>query len=364
MSHEMMPGDDENLPDISTNEVIDYYGNRREALNPFFHGAVDDYYLTWSTKHINQDIAFTQYAADPLWQNDTFRLFAKQDNPNLLFSGRGFYRMEYSQQNKPYWEPDRHRWTAVGGEFFFLNPSQKNGSYSLIFDVISGYEHDSDARTIELWLGKEKFDEFVVQSAARYVSKPFKATDDVNKLTVLVKERVGLTKRPMPLWNKDIPYDYRQLNVMLANVRVMEESNRHNQFNSECGADLVGKKIHACAISFNGIQLDRWIGKRAELTLAKPSGANYSKVLISGTAPSFRGIKFPLKVKFNVQGQTYEREITGAGKFTYDFPVISRTSTGIRLIIEPDQAKELRDEYQFRRKILTQSLLLDQVTLQ
>jgi hypothetical protein len=364
MSHETMPGDDENLPDIMTNEVVDYYGNRRDAINPFFHGAADDYYLTWATKHINQDIAITQYTNDPLWENSTFRLFSKQASPNLLFTGRGFYRMEYSQQNKPYWEPDRHRWSAVGGEFFFLNPSQKNGSYSLIFDIISGYGHDSDSRTIELWLGGEKFDEFVVQSASRYISKPFKAADEVNKLTVLVKERVGLTKRPMPLWNKDIPYDYRQLNVMLANARVVKERSRHDQLNSECGSDLVGKNIHACAVSFNGIQLDRWIGKHAELSLGNPSAANYSKVIISGTAPSFREINFPLKVKFSVQGKIYEREIAAAGKFTYDFPLVKEASSVVTVKIEPDQAKVLRDEYQFRKKTLTQSLLLDQVTLQ
>jgi hypothetical protein len=364
MSHETMPGDDENLPDIITNEVVDYYGNRRDAINPFFHGAVDDYYLTWAANHINRDIAITRYTNDPLWENNTFRLFSKQASENLLFSGRGFYRMEYSQQNKAYWEPDRYRWSAVGGEFFFLNPSQKNGSYSLIFDIISGYEHDSDSRTIELWLGKEKFDEFVVQSASRYISKPFKTADEVNKLTVLVKERAGVAKRPMPLWNKDIPYDYRQLNVMLANVRVVEETNKHDQFHSECGSDLVGKNIHACAVSFNGIQLDRWIGKHAELSLANLSAANYSKVIISGTAPSFREINFPLKVKFNVQGKIYEREIAAAGKFTYDFPLVEEASRVVTLKIEPDQAKELRDEYRFRKKTVTQSLLLDRIMLQ
>lgn len=364
LSHEMMPGDDENLPDIQSNEVVDYYGNRREAFNPFFHGATDDYYLTWSEKHLNQDIAITSYAKTPLWENNTFRLFSKEGNPNILITGRGFYRLEYSQKNKPYWEPERHRWTAVGGEFFFLNPSRIGANYSLIFDVISGYEHDSDARTIELWLGKEKFDEFVVQSAARYISKPFPAHADVNKITVLIKERVGLTKRPMPLWNKDIPYDYRQLNVMMANVRVVEDGQRHQQFNSKCQSTLTGKDIQACALAFNGIQLDRWIGKSASLMIANEPQKNHSKIIIGGSAPDFRGLQYPLALKFIIQGQEYIREIKKAGAFSFELPLVNPSDERFSLEIIPAQAKELRDEYNFRRKILTQSILLDSISLQ
>lgn len=361
LSHDMIPGEDENLPDIETNEVVDYLGNIRNADNPFFHGAEDDYYLTWSSKHINKDITETKFSLPPVWENNSFRLFSKTGNPNILFTGRGFYRMEYSQQNKPYWEPARFRWTAAGGEFYLLNPRQIGKPLSLVFDAISGYEHDSDARTIELWLGKVKFDEFVVHSAARYITKPFTPKNNVNKITLKIRERVGGVNRSIPLWNKGLYNDYPQLNVMLANVKVLESGEINKIDDRDCGGALVGKRIHECALSFNGLQLDGWIGGEASFVFDKSLNEFSKEIVIRGLAPSFRGLSFPMNVNVSVQNKTYAHVIAQAGKFEFAIPLQDISQREVSIQIEPSQAKELRDEFSFRRKILKQSLLIQEI---
>ena len=90
LSHENIPGDDENLPDIMTNMVVDYYGNVKEANNVFFHEASDDYYLTWNKGHINDDIIISNFSKEPIWENSTFRLYRSNENPDMIFTGRGF----------------------------------------------------------------------------------------------------------------------------------------------------------------------------------------------------------------------------------------------------------------------------------
>jgi len=74
-----------------------------------------------------------------------------------------------------------------------------------------------------IWGGKANLDEFTVDSATRHLSKPFVPAPDVTKIVIKVRGRVPPGRRPLPLWNRDIPFDYRQLNLLLANIRVVPD---------------------------------------------------------------------------------------------------------------------------------------------
>jgi hypothetical protein len=358
LSHENIPGDDENLPDILTNKVVDYYGNVREANNVFFHGATDDYFLTWNVSHVNKDIATTRFMTSPVWENSTFRLFQAADNPDIVFTGRGYYRAEYLDGDKPYWWPETMRWTAQGGEVYLLRPSALGEKYYLTFDVIVGLELPSDSRHIELWANGVKFDEFKVDSAARYISKPFVPTEQVVKLVIKIKETVSPMKRPLPIWNDDIPTDYRQLNVALSNISVAPVS----QFQQidKCGMTLSGDEILRCALSFNGIQVDRWIGDKAQIDLDVSEFGDASELVLKGLAPGNLNFTYPLEVKFSIDGNQSVQLIDSPGEFSLVFPLREqKAGQVIRFEIDPSQVHDLTEQFTLRRKLVRQSLKID-----
>lgn len=362
LAHENIPGDDENLPDIATNKIVDYYGNVREANNVFFHGAEDDYYLIPSESHINRDITMSPFATAPLWQNGTFRLFRAADNPDMVFTGRGFYRVEYQRSSRPYWWPERFRWTAEGGQVYFIRPSHPGAPHRVVFDAIVGFELRNDARTVELWADKVKFDEITVTSAGRYVSRPFVAARPVTQLVLKVRERVAPGKRKLPLWNRDIPYDYRQLNMVLSKIHVVADGKPLPRADA-CGRALRGNEVFRCALWFDGLQIDRWIGKRAVLGL--PADFAVGMLRVTGLAPGNLGFRFPFAVRFRVNGAEVERTAAAPGPFTMDVPVAGhRPGEALHVEIIPVQAAELAHEYNVRRKLVSQSFRLESVELQ
>ena len=362
LSHENIPGDDENLPDILTNMVVDYYGNVKEANNVFFHGATDDYYLTWNKGHTNDDIIVKNFSKPPLWKNETFRLFNAKENPDMIFTGRGYYRTEYLEEAKPYWWPKTMRWTAEGGEIYYLNPSKIGRSHRIQFDAIVGIEHYSDARNIELWVNKTKFDEFKITSAGRYISKPFIPKEKVNKLVIKIKEKVGTRKRFIPLWNVDIPTDYRQLNVALSNISIKPEDQPFKR--KHCNSPLNGLDIMNCSISFDGIQIDQWIGEKAKIKLNVSKIKNLSNFKLEGFAPGNLDFVFPMYVDFMINGQNIKREIKRPGPFQIEIPISNESAKPVLEIeILPSQFKLMKEQFDARRKLITQSIKLNVINL-
>src|SRR5207245_3946330 len=78
LSHVILPGDDENLPDVMSRRVTDYYGNVSQDKNVYFHGATDDYYLTSSERHVNKDNV-ERRLPQPLWEYRSLRLWKAAD---------------------------------------------------------------------------------------------------------------------------------------------------------------------------------------------------------------------------------------------------------------------------------------------
>ncbi|OQW88995.1 MAG: hypothetical protein BWK78_07915, partial [Thiotrichaceae bacterium IS1] len=95
----VLPGEYEQLPGLLTRKYLATAGNLETDNNPYFHGATDDFYLTWNGSDVIE-----KTTAKPLWENKTFRLYKASETPDFAFIGRGFYRYETSPKTD-YWQP-------------------------------------------------------------------------------------------------------------------------------------------------------------------------------------------------------------------------------------------------------------------
>jgi hypothetical protein len=313
LSHYVIPADDENLPGIIFRWVTDYYGNSNLDFNYYFHGATDDYYLTWSDRHVNRDIV-DRRLPPPLCENDTFRLQRAVDCPAFIYTGRGWYRLEF-RHYWDFWWPDRFRWTAEGGEIYMLR-GRAGEPYRLSFYGHVGHGLKSESRTAELWHNTKKFDEVTVTGAGRVVSKPFYSSGGVDLLVIKLKERVRPLPRSVRLWNKDIPGDYRRLNLMVADVRVFppDEPVPEPSTYSLHGDDLLEQSY-----AFDGLQPNRWAGRSMSMTLKRAPWARglTLNVFVPGI-PSFR---FPYTLEATIDGQRHLAVIPRAGPFRTTLPL-------------------------------------------
>lgn len=359
LAHESLPGDDENLPDVQTGKVVDYYGNVMDAKNAFFHGGnSDDFYLTWTRTDLNQDIVYPQFAPRPLWENRSFRLFRASDSRDILFTGRGFYRLEYFKPIREYFFPRVIRWSAEGGEFYLLRPRFPGQPYRLVFDILVGYEHPSDSRTLEIWQDGRKVQELTVTSSARVVTEPFRPVSDVTKLVVRIKERNRPLPRELGLWNKEIPADYRRMNAAFANVSVLAPdaplATKRPALNERVGF----MDLHPLASRFNGLQLDGWMADTAQFTIA--SAAKASRVELDGFAPGNLGLTYPLQLTFRIGGREERRMVSSAGPFKFMLDLDAGAAI-LDLTIGSPQSREIGEE-NIRHKVVKRSVRVDSLT--
>ncbi len=359
LSHEIMPGDDENLPDVETDDVVDYYGNVRKSFNDFFHGGTSDrFYLTTSLTDINQDITQPAFKGRPLWENGSFRLYPASAATDILFTGRGFYRLEYFGP-KPWYFPRVMRWSADGGEFYLLHPSRPGGRYRLSFDAMVGYGYPSDSRTIEVWQDGRKLHEVPITSTARVVTEPFVAPAGITKLVLRIKERNQPMPRRLGLWNRDIPADYRRTNVAFSNVRVLLPEG------GAPAAPAVGRALpflewHGFAQAYDGIEVDGWMANKARIAVAVPAGA--SKLTLRGMAAGNLGLQFPLALAVSVNGRESSHVLQNPGDFAITFPL--RPGEPIAsLEVRSPQATDI-GQRDVRFKVVRRSLRLDSLQLE
>jgi hypothetical protein len=359
LSHDMLPGEDENLPDIETNVVVDYYGNVERRRTDYFHGgSSDQFYLTRGSGDINRDIVSTDIDATPLWENKSFRLFRASDAHDILTTGRGFYRLEYFKPVKDYFFPRVLRWSAEGGEFYLLRPKHPGQPYRLAFDALVGYEYPTDSRTLELWHNGRKFQEIVITHSARVVSEPFYPSAGANKLVVHIKERNRPLAREFWLWNKDIPADYRRMNAAFANARILTPDRAPSSQVPKINEKIEFLRLHSVADEFNGLQLDGWVGDGARVVMPVPSGAKQLEV--AGFVPGNLGFKFPFALKIGINGREFDRVVAAAGPFALQVPLVQGESRA-SLSVTPSESREL-GEQNIRHKVIKQSLRLESIT--
>jgi len=359
LSHVLIPGDDENLPDIETDVAVDYYGNVERRKAEHFHGGTrDQFYLTGSTTDINHDIIDQDFGARPVWENGSFRLFRASDLHDVLLTGRGFFRLEYFKPIQEYHFPRVLRWSAEGGEFLLLRPKRPGEPYRLAFDAIVGYEYLTDSRTIELWLNGKKIQEAVIRHSARFVSEPFLPARDFNKMVVRIKERNKPLPRRFVLWNRDIPTDYRRMNIAFSNARIVTPDSKPPASAPAIDARIGFLQLHSFAERYNGLQLDGWLGELAEIAIPAPAGAKGLRM--EGLAPGNLGFTFPFPIAVAVNGREMEYTIAAPGPFALDLPLRPDESR-VALVIRPSQSKNLGDE-EIRHKVVRSSVRLDALT--
>jgi len=362
LSHDTLPGDDENLPDVRTNMVVDYYGNVRPSQNGFSHGGTsDDFILTWGRGDLNQDIVSPTLRAPPVWEDPSFRLFRASDARDLLFTGRGFYRLEYFPQITSYFFPRVLRWSADGGEFYLLHPSHPGEAYRLAFDAIVGYEYPRDSRTLEVWVDGERIQTIVVTHSSRVVTAPFHPGPGIHKIVVRIVERNRPLPREIAVWNTNIPKDYRRLNVGFSDVDIVPPDAA-----PRAPAPL-GQRVgtidtmHQYAREFDGLQLDGWLGATpARIVEGVPKGA--TALRIEGFLPGNLGFTMPYVVKLRLNGRESEHPVAKPGPFSIDVP-LSAGENELAFAIEPTQSRDTGEEA-IRHKVLGHSLRLDALTFQ
>jgi hypothetical protein len=360
LSHDTLPGDDENLPDVRTNMVVDYYGNVRPNQNGFLHGGTsDDFIMTWGREDLNQDIVPPRFAGPPLWQNGSFALYPKSEARDVLFTGRGFYRLEYFPPISSYFFPRILRWSADGAEFFLLHPSRPGEAYRLAFDAIVGYEYPRDSRTLEIWVDGERIQTLVVTHSGRVVTAPFHPGEGLHKIVVKILERNRPLPREIAVWNTNIPKDYRRLNVGFSEVEIVPPG-AAPRAPAPLGARVgIVEAMHRYAREFDGLQLDGWLGSApARFVEGVPAGA--TKLAIDGFVPGNLGFSMPYVVKVRMNGRVSDHPVAQPGPFSIEVPLEPGDSE-LALAVEPTQSRDTGEEA-IRHKVLGHSLRLDALT--
>jgi hypothetical protein len=356
LSHYLMPGDDENLPDVVTRRVLDYYGNQTVDKNDWFHGACDDYILTTTPEHLNSDI-IDQPLPTPIWKNGTFQLFRAGDVPNFAFAGRGFYRIETLLRPRTYWWPTKWRWTSEGGEIYVLHREQEATPYSLSFLALTGYGIPSANRLLEVWHNRRKIDEISVNGNARVNTRPFVPTKGVNLFTIRAKEKVRALPRRLALWNRSVPTDYRGLDFGMSSVRLVPSDGAGDMASpSEVIRD---RDIFSRAISFNGMEVNGWVREEATFSYIRP--AMTSSVDVAIMVPGVKPLPPTCLMEFTANGTSKKVAAVRPGSLTVSLPLRSLPSPSVTEIRIKPCTSFYAEGYDHRYRPVVQSVRLDQI---
>ena len=119
-----------------------------------------------------------------------------------------------------------------------------------------------------------------------------------------------------------------------------------------------------CSISFDGIQIDQWIGEKAKIKLNVSKIKNLSNFKLEGFAPGNLDFVFPIYVDFIINGQNIKREIKRPGPFLIEIPISKESSKPVLGIeILPSQFKLMEEQFYARRKLISQSIKLNVINL-
>jgi hypothetical protein len=264
--------------------------------NAYFHGASDDFYLLPNRDSWASDIA-EQSLPKPDWRNATFEFYHGDRVHDLIVVGRGYYAPEH-MQGTGYWWPKTFRWTAHTGELLLVRPSKKTRPNWLSMGLISGYGLNSADRTVEFFQDGHPIGEVSLHGAARILSPPFVPTHDVERIVFQVTERVRPTQRRLAVWNRQIPSDYRQLNLAIGEVRLVTEDDLLSA--EPATQPLEGSAILRNAYMFDGMEVDGWVQQVAEASFVRP--ADSVGLELQFFVPGDAGYRFPYNIVVEVDG--------------------------------------------------------------
>lgn len=342
LSHELLPIDDAYLPDMLSRKYIDFRGTPQIHEQRYFHSGKADYYLLPGNENLNRDIVTNKISSLPLWSNNTFALYRKEDIKDLIVTGPGFFRVEYINRNNiQWWWPEVYRWTAEGGELIHLFPSLPNHPYRVRLTAIAELGLPDGRRTLEFWHNGIKFDEIVVNGVARITSKPYEPVEGVNRLVIRIKEQAKLPQTNNGLWNRDLPRRSRQINLLVSNVNILTP-NLVNNSNWKTNTVVEARSMFDLMEEYNGFNVDGWVRDTAKFSIIAPSSGSAVKLKV--VVPGNLGFKFPYKAGFLLNGVNHKIIFDNPGEHVVvlDLPKHSKQHL-LKLDIEPDEAKQIAD---------------------
>src|SRR2546423_597535 len=112
---------------------------------------------------------------------------------------------------------------------------------------------------------------------------------------------------------------------MVANVRIVHEGKEPRALARNCSGAIRGNDIIGCALEYNGIQIDRWIGRRATLRL--PADPKTRTLRLGGAAPESLRFTFPFALRVRIDGTEHAASIAAPGAVTLEFARAARRAS-------------------------------------
>jgi hypothetical protein len=360
LSHANLPEDDVALPHPVTGELRDTSGELKKLPMLAPADVRNDFYLLPGAGNLNPEITLQQLP-DPVWQDRTYQLQARERLRDFLFVGRGFYRSEFPRSGRPWWQGGpTTRWSREGGEFYILQATRPGEPYRIELTAMAGFGVPSASRTLEFYHGTQKFDEQTITDVARIVSAPFFPKGDLDRVTVVIKERTTPIPRRMGLWNMSLPDDSRSLNVQMSAVRLLKPGERAPAVIK--AGRITGNDILDKAALFDGISPDGWIGKRASLTYVSP--VDRPVATLSLRVPRELGFSFPYAVDILANGAQHHFTVEKPGPVSLRIAFAdAKQGDPLAFEVRPQAFRESDDPFARRNRPLLQSVHIEAIDI-
>ncbi|MGP8243703.1 MAG: hypothetical protein ACLQVN_04190 [Bryobacteraceae bacterium] len=268
------------------------------------------YILTWSK---SEDIVSTSIQ-QPVWQDAKFQVAPLDSIRDLLMIGRGWYRTEHSFAGTGPWQR-QFRWLRSRGEMILLNGSGQE--MRLRLTIVPGYGLPSPERSISFALNGIQFDQIRTSGTANVITKPFRATAFMNRLSISLPDNAEPIPSRWALFRHWVPKDGRRLNIAVSNVSLLS-AREYSAMRAPCRLDFALPDSWD-ALGLGGLYGDRWIAGEAHVLL-QPCG-DADSVLLDGLIPALPRSPPPFPLIVSVDGSTRTLAIAKPGPFSVWVPL-------------------------------------------
>jgi hypothetical protein len=334
LSHLMIPGDDERLPDVVSRQVVDVYGNVRKDTNFHQNGMADSYYLLLNPGNPNSEI-LTQKLPPPIWRDDTFQLLRAEDAPGFAVLGRGYYRLESSYSTGTKWWSNRFRWVSEGGEVYVMGSPGPNIATRLSMVAITGYGSPDPSKNLTLYLNGREIEKFAVHGSSRVLTQPFYLEEKVNRLVFTIEEDNKPLPRRFTIWNDAIPEDYRVLSLAVSDIRILHGE---GELAVDVPEEMVGESILTRSRTFDGIEPNLWLRESATLSFWRPATSRAVEMTVS--VPAVEEFRFPFEIEVTTNGVRSLHMAKEAGLLQMILPLARQSGYDdlVSIEIRPEQS--------------------------
>ncbi len=233
----------------------------------------------------------TGISAQGAWSSSLFVL-TRGVPPDTVLPVRGWYRPERIAVSPVAWQRRPFRWLRKRGEVFVLNPSAEPKRLRL--GVVTGFGATEGARTVDILLNGKLLETFHLTASREILSAPFAIPGPVSQMELFIHETAVPMRRQVALWNSWVPSDARRLNVAITRFELVNASSPGGSGSLPASVDFTSGDGD-WPVPVNGIFPDRWVSRRAEITMGIPRDPAW--VEVDGFIPGIKPYKFPIPVE-------------------------------------------------------------------